>query len=125
RGSLLPRRAGPALRGRVPEARVRVALLSRGAHPLHDPGGMERAVYLLAKHLRARGVETVLVTRPATLSGDFPGEVVAVPYGGSRRGHGRVLSRTLHYPAFSARVGETVARMVRAGTVDVVDAQGL
>jgi glycosyltransferase involved in cell wall biosynthesis len=102
-----------------------VALLSRGAHPLHDPGGMERAVYLLAKHLRARGVETVLVTRPPTRSGDFPGEVVAVPYGGSRRGHGRVLSRTLHYPAFSARVGETVARMVRAGAVDVVDAQGL
>jgi glycogen synthase len=45
---------------------MRVALLSRSAHPLHDPGGMERAVYLLAKHLQSRGVETVLVTRPAT-----------------------------------------------------------
>ena len=30
---------------------------------------MERAVYLLAKHLQARGVETVLVTRPATRDG--------------------------------------------------------
>ena len=44
---------------------MRVALLSRGAHPLHEPGGMERAVYHLAKHLQRRGVETVLLTRPA------------------------------------------------------------
>jgi glycosyltransferase involved in cell wall biosynthesis len=86
---------------------------------------MERAVYLLAKHLQARGVDTVLVTRPATRDGIFPGRVVTVPYGGGTRGHGRVLSRTLHYPAFSVRVGETVAEMVRAGEVDVVDAQGL
>jgi len=104
---------------------VRVALLSRSAHPLHDPGGMERAVYLLAKHLQARGVETVLVTRPPTREGVFPGRVVTVPYGGAGGGHGRVLSRTVHYPAFAARVGETVAAMVRAGEVDVVDAQGL
>jgi glycogen(starch) synthase len=104
---------------------LRVALLSRGAHPLHDPGGMERAVYLLAKHLQARQVETVLVTRAATHAGTFPGRVVIVPYGGAARHHGRILSRTLHYPAFSARVGETVAAMVRAGEVDVVDAQGL
>jgi glycosyltransferase involved in cell wall biosynthesis len=86
---------------------------------------MERAVYLLAKHLQARAVETVLVTRPATRAGEFPGRVVTVPYGGAPRRHGRVLSRTLHYPAFSARVGDTVAAMVRAGEVDVVDAQGL
>jgi glycogen synthase len=104
---------------------MRVALLSRSAHPLHDPGGMERAVYLLAKHLQSRGVETVLVTRPATREGSFPGRVVTVPYGGGGGGHGRVLSRTLHYPAFAARVGDTVADMVRAGEVDLVDAQGL
>jgi glycogen synthase len=35
------------------------------------------------------------------------------------------VDRTLRYPRFSARVGETVAEMVRAGRVDVVDAQGL
>ena len=104
---------------------MRVALLSRSAHPLHDPGGMERAVYLLAKHLQARGVDTVLVTRPATRAGTFPGRVVTVPYGDPGRGHGRIVSRTLHYPAFAARVGETVADMVRAGEVDIVDAQGL
>ena len=87
---------------------------------------MERAVYLQAKHLRARGVEVVLVTRPATRPGGFPGDVVTVPYGSGRGGaHGRVLDRIVHYPPFSARVGEEVARLVRAGSVDIVDAQGL
>lgn len=104
---------------------MKVALLSRGAYPLHEPGGMERAVYLLAKHLRARGVETVLLTRPPTREGAFPARVVTVAYGDSGRRHGRVLSRTLHYPAFSKRLGARVAEMVRAGEVDIVDAQGL
>lgn len=106
---------------------MRVALLSRGAHPLHEPGGMERAVYLQAKHLRASGVETVLFTRPPTRAdGVFPGEVVSVPYP-ERFGaaHGRVLDRTVNYPPFAWRVGERVAELVRAGQVDVVDAQGL
>ena len=103
---------------------MRVALLSRGAHPLHEPGGMERAVFQLARHLQARGVETVLFTRPPTRAGAFPGEVVTVPYG-PERAHGRVLDRTLRYPRFSQRLGAAVAERVRAGTVDVVDAQGL
>lgn len=103
---------------------MRVALLSRAAHPLHPPGGMEKAVYHLAVRLQRRGVETVLVTRPATRGEPFPGEVVTVPYGGGDR-HGRVLDRTLRYPRFSSRVGDVVAEMVRAGRVDVVDAQGL
>jgi glycogen synthase len=104
---------------------VRVALLSRGAHPLHPPGGMERAVYHLARSLERRGVETVLFTRPPALPGDFPGEVVVVPYGGDGARHGRVLDRTWRYPRFAARLGEAVAARVRAGAVDVVDAQGL
>jgi glycogen(starch) synthase len=104
---------------------VRVALLARAAHPLHDPGGMERAVFTLATHLRSRGVESVLVTRPATRGGDFPGEVMTVPWGPTRMRHGRVLERTLHYPRFAARVGDVAAALVRAGRVDVVDAQGL
>lgn len=88
---------------------------------------MERAVYLQAKHLQARGVDTVLVTRPATRDGThFPGDIVTVPYGSRRSSaHGRVLDRIVHYPAFSARVGEAVARLVRERTVDIVDAQGL
>jgi glycosyltransferase involved in cell wall biosynthesis len=72
-------------------------------------------------------VDTVLVTRPPTTgSARFPGEVITVAYGGSRAGaHGRVLDRTVHYPAFAARVGEVAARLVKDKTVDVVDAQGL
>lgn len=105
---------------------MRVALLSRAAHPLHPPGGLERAVYLLAKHLQARGVETVLFTRPPTRAGVFPGEVVSVPYGAlPALRHGRVLDRTLNYPGFAARMGRAVAAGVRAGRIDVVHAQGL
>jgi glycogen synthase len=105
---------------------VRVALLSRGAHPLHEPGGMERAVYHLARHLQEAGAEVVLFTRPATREGGFPGEVVSVPYARVPVGrHGRILDRTLNYPGFALRLGEAVARRVRAGGVDVVDAQGL
>jgi glycosyltransferase involved in cell wall biosynthesis len=105
---------------------VRVALLSRAAQPLHPPGGLERAVYLLARHLQARGVETVLFTRPPTRPGVFPGEVVSVPYGAlPALRHGRVLDRTLHYPGFAERMGRAVAAEVRAGRIDVVHAQGL
>ncbi|MBI3932562.1 MAG: glycosyltransferase family 4 protein [Acidobacteria bacterium] len=106
---------------------MRVALLSRGAHPLHPPGGMERAVYHLAKHLRAKGVETVLVTRPATREGaTFPGDLVTVPYATWRGlAHGRVLDRALHYPRFSRRLGAAVAELVAGGRVDLVHAQGL
>ena len=88
---------------------------------------MERAVYLQARHLRARGVDTVLVTRAATHgdAAEFPGDVVAVPYGAGLLRHGRILDRTLRYPAFSRRAGEAVAGLVRDGRVDVVDAQGL
>jgi glycosyltransferase involved in cell wall biosynthesis len=85
---------------------------------------MERAVFHLARHLQARGVDTVLLTRPATEGGSFPGRVIEVHYGGGRR-HGSVLDRTLRYPAFSRRLGLETARLVRAGEVDVVDAQGL
>jgi glycosyltransferase involved in cell wall biosynthesis len=105
---------------------VKVALLSRAAHPLHSPGGLERAVYHLARHLGARGVDTVLFTRPATRAGGFPGEVVEVRYarlpGG---GHGRVLDRSLNYPAFALRLGAAVAERVRSGELHVVHAQGL
>jgi glycosyltransferase involved in cell wall biosynthesis len=88
---------------------------------------MERAVYLQAKHLAARGIEVVLVTRPATREGPvFPSTVVSVPYGSGRgAAHGRVLDRIVHYPSFSARVGEAAARLVREGAADIVDAQGL
>jgi glycosyltransferase involved in cell wall biosynthesis len=105
---------------------VKVALLSRAAHPLHAPGGLERAVYHLARHLQALGVEPVLFTRPPSQPGRFPCEVVAVRYGALRAGaHGRVLDRSLHYPAFALRLGEAVAARVQSGELDLVHAQGL
>jgi glycosyltransferase involved in cell wall biosynthesis len=85
---------------------------------------MERAVYHLARHLQLRGVDTVLFTRPATEPHAFPGAVVEVPYPRGPR-HGSVLDRSLRYPRFVERLGAAVAERVRAGSVDVVDAQGL
>ena len=105
---------------------MRVALLSRSAHPLHPPGGMERAVYALAKHLRARGVDVTLFTRPGKNAEAFPGHVVTVKYQRFHLGaHGRVLDRTLNYPGFSVLMGHEVAARVRRGEIDIVDAQGL
>jgi glycosyltransferase involved in cell wall biosynthesis len=87
---------------------------------------MERAVYHLAKHLRALGAEPVLFTRPATCAGEFPGEIVTLRYAALRAGaHGRVLDRSLNYPGFVERVGRAVAEEVRSGRIQVVDAQGL
>ncbi len=103
---------------------MNVTLLSRSAHPLHPPGGMERAVYDLACHLAARGVGTTLVTRPATRNGTFPGQVLTVPYG-PEASHGGVLDRSIRYPRFVQRVGRVAAELVRTGAADIVDAQGL
>ena len=105
---------------------MRVALLSRSAHPLHPTGGMERAVYALAKHLRALGVDVTLFTRPGKNPESFPGHVETIKYQRFRLGpHGRVLDRTFNYPAFSIAMGREVARLVREAEIDIVDAQGL
>ena len=105
---------------------MRVALLSRSAHPLHPPGGMERAVYSLAKHLRAQGVDVTLFTRPGKKPEAFPGRVVTVKYQSYKLGpHGRVLDRTFNYPAFSLLMGREVSERVRKRELDIVDAQGL
>lgn len=106
---------------------MKLAILSRAAHPLHGPGGLERAVYLQAKHLTRAGASVHLFTRPAERPpGEaFPGEVVSVPYGslpGLR--HGRVLDRIVHYRGFSRRLGAACARAVRDGEIDLVHAEG-
>jgi len=87
---------------------------------------MERAVYSLAKHLRAVGVDVTLFTRPGKNPEAFPGRVVTVKYQRFHVGpHGRVLDRTFNYPAFSTLMGREVASRVRLGEIDIVDAQGL
>jgi glycogen(starch) synthase len=105
---------------------VKVALVSRGAHPLHEPGGMERAVYHLARQLQARQHEVHLYTRPALHGRPFPGRVVEIPYRRWSVGaHGSVLDRTLNYPGFAERLGARLEASVRDGSVDVIDAQGM
>ncbi len=105
---------------------MKIALLSRSAHPLHDPGGMERAVFGLARHLVERGHRPILFTRPATHPGTFPGEVVTVPYGTLPFArHGSVLDRTLLYPGFAERIGAAAIARVRAGEIDAIYAQGI
>lgn len=100
--------------------------MARGAHPLHEPGGMERAVYHLATQLDRLGHEVTLFTRPRLHDQPFPGEVVEIPYRRWSVGvHGSVVDRTLNYPGFAGRLGDVVAERVRAGRLDVVDAQGL
>jgi glycogen(starch) synthase len=87
---------------------------------------MERAVYSLAKHLRALGVDVTLFTRPGKNAEAFPGRVVTVKYQRFHVGpHGRVLDRTFNYPAFSTLMGREVASRVKLGEIDIVDAQGL
>jgi glycogen synthase len=105
---------------------LRVALLTRAAHPFHEPGGLERAVYHLAKHLGTAGVDVTLFTRPATRHGLFPGETVFIPYDGVNVGaHGRILDRSVNYPRFASRLGGAVAEGVRQGRIDIVHAQGI
>jgi glycogen(starch) synthase len=105
---------------------VKVGLLARGVHPLHEPGGMERAVYHLATQLGKLGHAVTLFTRPRIHDRPFPGEVVELPYARWRIGaHGSVLDRTLNYAGFAARVGAAVAERVRSGAIDVLDGQGM
>lgn len=105
---------------------MKIGLLTRSAHPLHEPGGMERAVYHLATQLGKLGHAVTLFTRPRIHAKVFPGEVVEIPYRRWRVGrHGSVLDRTLNYPAFARRVGAVVAERVRVGAIDVIDAQGM
>ena len=87
---------------------------------------MERAVYSLAKHLRALGVDVTLFTRPGKTPEAFPGHVETVKYQRFKVGpHGRVLDRTFNYPGFSLLMGREVAKLVREKKIDIVDAQGL
>ena len=105
---------------------MKVGLVARGAHPLHEPGGMERAVYHLATQLHRQGHSVTLFTRPRIHERPFPGEVVEVPYQTLAAGaHGGVVDRTLNYPGFARRVGKVVAERVRREAIDVLDAQGM
>ena len=41
----------------------RVAVVARSVFPLHGPGGLERSVYDLVRHLARAGIDVTLITR--------------------------------------------------------------
>jgi glycosyltransferase involved in cell wall biosynthesis len=118
-----------------------MAILARAVYPLHGHGGLERHVADLVRHLIARDVAVTLVTPPDTRGAitrehatteaspfDDPRCTrLIVPYttfpGAGRRGT-TVLDRSTAYPWFGARAGRAVARLVRAGHIDLVYGHG-
>ncbi|MFQ5791388.1 MAG: glycosyltransferase family 4 protein, partial [Acidobacteriota bacterium] len=103
---------------------MKIAVLSRVAHPLHGIGGLERHVGALVRHLVRAGEEVTLYTAPADekrarLAG---AHLEVVPYRllpwPRRRGF-VVADRNTNYLVWSLRVGRKVA----ASTVDIVQAE--
>jgi glycosyltransferase involved in cell wall biosynthesis len=111
---------------------LRVAITARSVFPIHGPGGLERSVYDLARHLARHGVAVTLITRtpeaPVAADAVHPGvKLVFVPYRtfpfAGRRGT-TVIDRSTAYPLFGARAGAVAASMVECGDVDVVHGFG-
>ena len=110
----------------------RVAITARSVFPIHGPGGLERSVYDLARHLARQGVAVTLITRSPAEAVE-PGAVdpgvslVFVPYRtfpfAGRRGT-TVIDRSTAYPLFGARAGAVAAAMVERGEVDIVHGFG-
>lgn len=105
---------------------LRVAVVSRRVHPAHGPGGMERHVFDLVRHVAERGVHVDLYTetpeeteRATALSAALPDGVIAhlipgrwLPLG--RRPGTVVLDRITNYPLWVSRVGRWL-RQVEEG----------
>lgn len=112
-------------------AEPRVAILSRAIYPQHGVGGLERHVYDLVRQLAGRGIRVTVITRPPTVSDRAPAmdgvDILTVPYrtfpGAGRRGT-TVLDRATAYPWFGYRAGRLAARLVAAGTIDLVHGLG-
>jgi len=73
---------------------LRVAILARSVYPLHGVGGLERHVYDLVRHLIARGMHVMLITKPpnvaiasaATADGNDDADGDATAHDGAGRG---------------------------------------
>lgn len=113
--------------------RWHVVVLTRVVSPLHGPGGLERHVADLVRHLRRAGVRVTLVTSPPRHQiqdphgAEAPVAVTFVPYVtfpfAGRRGT-TVLDRSTAYPLFGWRAGRLAAALVRNGGVQLVHAHG-
>lgn len=108
----------------------RVALLAPRALPWHGPGGLERHVFDLTRHLLAAGVEVDLyLSTPEQAAAPFDGDdrfrlevISGRPF--LRRRFLVVVSRSAMYPLLSLRMGRAVARSATRRRYDAVIAQG-
>jgi len=111
---------------------LRVAITARSVFPIHGPGGLERSVYDLARHLARNGVHVTLITRPpsAPVDGDAVHPDVDLrfvpyltfPFAG-RRGT-TVIDRSTAYPLFGLRAGGLAARLAAQRRIDIVHGFG-
>ena len=115
---------------------LRVALVTRASATLHGPGGLERHVDDLARHLLKREVAVTLITRPASRAGvgtetDWLRDerltlrtirYRTFPFAG-RRGT-TVLERNTAYLCFGIRAGRQAAQLLNEGQVDLVHGHG-
>lgn len=111
--------------------RLRVAVVARAVAPAHGLGGLERHVFDVVEHLRRKGVEVTLITRPGanadawTTPSSTAGAlcIIDVPYVtfplAGRRGT-TILDRDTAYPLFGWRAGRRVRTLVERGAIDVV-----
>lgn len=113
-------------------SQLRVVITARSVFPVHGPGGLERSVYDLARHLARSGVHVTLITRTPHSPVDADAvhrdvRLVFVPYRtfpfAGRRGT-TVIDRSTAYPLFGYRAGTVAAEMVARGEVDIVHGFG-
>jgi glycogen synthase len=111
---------------------LRVAITARAVYPIHGPGGLERSVFDLARHLTREGASVTLITRTPKTKADANAidprvSLVFVPYRtfplAGRRGT-TILDRSTAYPRFGARAGALAAQLVSRGEIDIVHGFG-
>jgi len=110
----------------------RVAVVARSVFPLHGPGGLERSVFDLVRHLIRAEVAVTLITRtppepvdPAAIDSRLTMQFVpyrTFPFAG-RRGT-TVLDRSTAYPLFGERAGRAAWELVQQGAIDLVHGFG-
>jgi glycosyltransferase involved in cell wall biosynthesis len=110
----------------------RVAVVARSVFPLHGPGGLERSVFDLVRHLIRADVAVTLITRtpaepvdPAAIDPRLTMQFVpyrTFPFAG-RRGT-TVLDRSTAYPLFGERAGRAAWELVQQGAIDLVHGFG-
>lgn len=115
---------------------LRIAIVTRAMASLHGPGGLERHVDDLVRHLLASGTAVTLITRPSTRVVDSQQSEILnhqnltfhpISYrtfpGFGYRGT-TILDRNSAYPFFGWRAGRVAARLAQDGQIDLVHGHG-